>query len=566
MPHEAIVIALRAQSRAIEKTTMGRVRLVALALLVAAACAGRSNDSPGGDDAGSHAYTSSFPRLSHWQWENTVQDLLGLPEPPGLAPGFDPDPPLGRFDNNLTRLRMTPGLWQDYQRAAEVMAARVTADPAALDRVLPADLPADGSARTRAFIEQFGARALRRPLAAAEVDRYQALFDAAPRHYQADMDPWVAGVRITIEAMLQSPHFVYRAELGAQPEDGADGEIKLSAYQVASRLSYALWNTMPDDELMAAAAEGSLDTEEGVRAQALRMQDDPRTRASLAHFHRQVFALHEYADQSKHLALFPEWRPELGALMAEEAELFLAALVFERDGTIGDIFTSTLTYVNAELAAIYGLEGDFGSELVPAELDSGTRAGFLTRLGFLTRNATLTEPDPIHRGVFVNLNILCRPIAAVPSLPDDLIPVGKTNRERINSITGPGTCGQRCHATIINPIGFGLEHYDAIGRHRTEDRGYPVNAADTYVFAEGRSITFEDGVELSHELARAPEAHACYVSNLLEYLYGGEHGADPGVVRELTRLSVEDGASIRELMGALASSRAFRYRLPAGKE
>jgi hypothetical protein len=548
---------------------MGRVLLLALIALVAAGCVDQIGDPPG-EDTGSQASMSAFPRLSHWQWENTVHDLLRLLEPPGLASRFDPDPPLGRFDNNLTRLRMTPGLWQDYQRAAEVVAARVTGDPAALGRVLPAGLPADGSARTRAFIEQFGARALRRPLAAAEVDRYQTLFAAAPRHYQAGMDPWVAGVRITIEAMLQSPHFVYRVELGDRAEDdGADGAnsaIRLSAYEVASRLSYAFWNTMPDDELMAAAAEGSLDTEEGVRAQALRMLGDPRTRVSLAHFHRQVFALHEYADLAKHPALFPEWRPELGALMAREAELFLAGVVFERDGTIGDIFTSTLTYVNAELAAIYGLEGDFGAELVAAELDSGTRAGFLTRLGFLTRNATLTDPDPIHRGVFVNLNLLCRPIAAVPSLPDDLMPVGKTNRERISSITGPGTCGEPCHGTIINPIGFGLEHYDAIGRYRTEDRGYPVNAADTYVFADGRSITFDGGVELSHELARTPDAHACYISNLLEYLYGGARGADPSVVSELERLSIEEGASIRELMGRLASSRAFRYRLPASKE
>jgi hypothetical protein len=546
---------------------MGRALLAALVAFLTSGCMGPDSDPsggpPDGDDAGSRAYMSRFPRLSHWQWENTVQDLLRLPEPPGLAARFDPDPPLGRFDNNLARLRMTPGLWQDHQRAAEIMAARVTADSAALDRIVPADLPASGSARARAFIEQLGARALRRPLTRAEVDRYHALFEAAPLHYPDDLDPWVAGVRITIEAMLQSPYFVYRAELGAQAREGA---IELSAHEVASRLSYAFWNTMPDDELMAAAAEGLLDTEAGVRAQALRMQDDPRTRTSLAHFHRQVFALHEYADMDKHPALFPEWRREIGAFMAREAELFLAGVVFERDGTIADIFTSTRTYVNAELAAIYGLEGSFGAEFAAVELDSGTRAGFLTRLGFLTRNATLTEPDPIHRGVFVNVNLLCRKIAAVPSLPDDLMPVGKTNRERINSITGPGTCGQACHGTIINPIGFGLEHYDAVGRYRTEDRGYPVNAADTYVFADGRSISFESGVELSRALARAPDSHACYISNLLEYLYGGEHGADPDLVSALTRLSIEEGASIRDLMGSLASSRAFRYRLPVSKE
>jgi hypothetical protein len=536
--------------------------LAAIAVTGAVGCGPTSGDEggpngPGGNGQVTHLVTSRFPRLSHPQWENTVQDLFGLLEPPGLATSFDADPPLGRFDNNTARLTISAGLWQDYQRAAETMADRIAGDGEALARIVPADLPDDAAAAARAFVAAFGARAFRRPLSEAEVERYAARFQTAADHYDG-LDPFTAGVRFTIEAMLQSPHFLYRSELASE----ASGKtIQLSGHEIASRLSYAFWNTMPDDELFAAAAAGELDTAEGVRAQALRMFDDGRTRASFAHFHEQMFALREYEDIDKSADKFPEWRRELGAMMRTEVELFLDSLIFDGEGTVGDMLTSTRTFVNDELAALYGLEGDFGEDFVEAELDAETRAGFLTRVGFLTRNATLTEPDPIHRGVFVNLEILCRPLSAVPNLPDNLMFVGETNRERIESVTGPGTCAEACHGTIINPIGFSLEHYDAIGRYRTEDNGHPVDASATYVFPDGRALTYQNAVELSHLLAAEPDPHACYLGNLLEYFYGSEVDESKfKLVSEMTDLSLGAGAPVREIVASIVTSDSFRFR------
>jgi hypothetical protein len=524
-------------------------------LLAALAGAGVGCDSGGGGGQVNHLITSRFPRLSHPQWENTVQDLFRLPEPPGLAQSFDADPPLGRFDNNTARLTMTAGLWQDYQRAAETMAEQITNDGEAMDRIVPDDPQGEGAAR--AFIESFGARAFRRPLTAAEIDRYAAQFDRADELF-AGLDGFTAGVRMTIATMLQSPHFLYRSELASEASGKA---IQLSGYEIASRLSYAFWSTMPDDELFAAAAAGELDTVEGVREQALRMFDDGRTRASFAHFHEQMFALAEYEDLDKNPDAFPEWRRELGSMMRREVELFFESVVFDGDGTIGDLLTSTRAFVNDELADIYGVEGDFGDEFVEVELDPATRAGFLTRLGFLTRNATLTEPDPIHRGVFVNLEILCRPLSAVPNLPDNLMFVGNTNRERIESVTGPGTCAEACHGGIINPIGFSLEHYDAIGRYRAEDNGYPVDASSTYKFPDGRSLTFENAIELSQLLAGEPDPHACYVGQLLEYMYGSEVDETRfKLVSDMTDLSLAQNASIRELVASIVTSDSFRFR------
>jgi hypothetical protein len=270
--------------------------------------------------------------------------------------------------------------------------------------------------------------------------------------------------------------------------------------------------------------------------------------------------MNDYADLDKDTGLFPLWRRELGAMMQTEAQLFLGSVV-AGGGGVGDFLTSSRAFVNDELAGIYGVEGSFGGEFVEVQLDPTQRAGFLTRLGFLARNATLAEPDPIHRGVFVNINLLCRQITAPPDIPDNLMPVGDTNRERINSITGEGTCGALCHGTIINPIGFSLENYDAIGGYRTQDNGFPVDAASTYEFPDGRTISFENGIELSALLAQAPEVHACYARQVLEYLYGRDlSAADAPLVERLAAESLAEGLSVRELVIRVVSGTAFRFR------
>ena len=524
-------------------------------VLVAAGCVG---DIVNPIDSASRSQVPRFTRLSHVQWENTVQDLFQLAQPLGLSDSFDADPPLGHFDNNVARLKVTSGLWQDYQRAAESVAEVVAADPVLLGNVVPTNLPGDPTGDARAFVEAFVERAFRRPLETAELDRYTDLFAEGASHY-ASGDDFLDGVRLTIEAALQSPHFVYRVERSEEVDD--DGLIVLSGYEMASRLSYLFWNTMPDAELLQAAADGALDTEDGVRQQAMRLFDDPRTRSMFDHFHYQLFEMRDYDDLDKDPNLFPEWRRELGEMMQTEAQMFLASVVFDSEGTVRDLLTATHTFVNDELAAIYGLQGTFDSNFVEVELDPATRAGFLTKLGFLTRNATLTEPDPIHRGVFVNLSVICRPLAALPSLPDNLMPVGDTNRERINSITGPGTCGAGCHSTIINPIGFSLENYDAIGRYRTEDNGFPVDASSVYVFPDGRELVFDNAVELSQQLAETPDLHSCYMSHLMEYVYGRDlDHADQREIDMLTYRSLEQGRSIRDLVVDIATSDAFRYR------
>jgi hypothetical protein len=498
-----------------------------------------------------------FPRLTHTQWERTVQDLFVLGDPPGLATQFQPDPQLGRFDNNIARLATSAALWRDYQHAAEVMSERVAHDPGTLAVIVPADSPGD----PRAFVESFGLHTFRRPLNAGEADRYMALFAMGAARFP-EHDAFTAGVRLVIEAMLQSPHFLYRAELA---ESVVDGGMPLTGYEVASRLSYVLWNTMPDETLLTAARKGELDSADGVRKHAARMFDDPRTLAQFRRFHFQAFAMSEYGDLDKDPVRFPQWRRDLGVMMQEEALRFLDDVV-ANDGGVAEILTSTKAFVNADLAAVYQVPGDFGADFTEVKLDPQRRAGFLTRAGFLARNATLAESDPIHRGVFVNLNLICRTISARPDIPDSLMPMGNTTRERVDSITGNDTCGQGCHARMINPIGFALEHFDAIGAYREDENGFAINSADTYAFEDGREIKFANAVELSKQLAKAPEVHSCYVSQLLEFTLGRTLlESDQPSIDDFADRSLSDGASVRDVVLSVVASRAFRARaIPRG--
>ncbi len=516
-----------------------------LATWLALGCGNDAERAPAG-------VSDRFPRLTHSQWEATVKDLFRLPAASGLSAGFTPDPQLGRFDNNIARLGLSTGLWRDYQQAAEAVAASVVSDPA-----LYAGLVTDpATADARAFVIAFGLRAFRRPLTELEVARHVALFEGAPALFP-DQDPFPAGVQLVVQSMLQSPFFLYRAELNTS--DGYAGTT-LDGFEMASRLSFLLWNTMPDDELFAAAQAGELTSVDSLRGHAERLFDDPRTRAQFRRFHYQAFKVAEYGDLDKSTQVFPDWRPELGAMFQEETARFLDGVVMN-DGGIADVLTSNTAYVNADLARIYGVPGTFGDEYQEVKLDAATRAGLLTRAGFLARNATLTEPDPIHRGVFVNLDILCRPIAAPPNIPNDLVLIGETNRERITSITGEGTCGAGCHHSTINPLGFAFENYDAVGGYRTTDNGLPVDSAATYVFLDGRSISFANAVDLSQQLAESPEVHDCYATQLLEFVLGRDLAKlDQRIVKTLGARSLEEQLSIKALVLEIVTSRTFRVR------
>jgi hypothetical protein len=559
-PPMGLEIAARRRASRLHTATL----LLACVLpLATTACIGVIGDeTPGGIEGPgveTQALRSPFPRLTHEQWENTVRDLLRLPDLSGLSASFTGDPLGGIFDNNEVVLAVTPGLWADYQRAAEVLAAMVVSDPAKFALIVPPDEGQGDTARARTFIEQFGRRTYRRPLTEAEITEHLDLFAQGPTVLTGT--PFQTGVEIVLQGFLQSPHFVYRVEQSGKTR--ADGLIPLTSHEVATKLSYLLWNTMPDDGLLDAAAAGEFNTAEGIRTRAEQMLGDVRARDVVAAFHRQLFDWDRYGDLYKDPAVFPEFTDQMKADLAEESRLFVDDVFFTQNGGLAELLTSRTAFVTERTAPIYGVSGTFSNDFVKTELDPAQRSGILTRAGFLAANATSRASDPIHRGVFINLRVLC---AKLPPPPNNVTPLPPsdnktTTRDQVDGHTGEGTCGASCHGTLINPAGFAFENYNAIGAFRTTDNTFPVNAADSYPLG-GQMVSYNNAIEFSKLMAESTEAHRCWSRHWLEFAYGRSATSDDNPFLERLAVASRDGAPLKQLVLDLILSDAFLTRRP----
>jgi hypothetical protein len=249
--------------------------------------------------------------------------------------------------------------------------------------------------------------------------------------------------------------------------------------------------------------------------------------------------------------------------MVAEAQAFVRHVVFEEDEGLSRLLTAPYTFVDASLARVYDVSGTFGSELQRVDLDPAQRAGLLTQVGFLTRNASSTDPDAIHRGVFVNHSILCAPLPPPPMMVPPLPPDESdslTMRQRIERHTGEGTCGASCHGTMINPIGFAFERFDALGQWRELDRGLPVDTTASYEF-EGVPVAYDGAVELANVIADQPIAHRCYAQHWIEYAFGRALGPNDAPLTERVGAgSLAGELSVRELLIELVLSESFRTR------
>jgi hypothetical protein len=497
-------------------------------------------------------------RLTHAQWGNSVRDLLGLDAPPAQAAGLLADPAGdGAFDNAGGGLAVDGRLWDQYREAAEALAERATRDAQALGKVGPLGVAGQPLAQRAAdWVRHVGRRAYRRPLTQSEQDELVDAFLKGPMLLKrSDRDDFAQGAEFVLRVLLQSPLFLYRAELSVA--EAAPGVMPLDGYERAARLSYALWRTMPDDALLDAAAAGELDTTAGVERHARRMLGDARAREVVMDFHAQILRLGELGQLEKDAVRYPEFHPALAQAMRRELELFIGEVVLG-GGKVADLYLSRRAHVNRELAALYGLSGDFDDSFRAVELPADQRAGLLTRAGFLAIKATPYDKNSIHRGVFINHHVVCSPL---PPIPDNVVlpeSRGDTNRERVESLTKD--CGGACHNLYINPAGFALERYDGLGRYQTMEGAHPIDASGGFLFRSGLE-RFVDGVDFSRKVAQLPDAHDCYTRHWFEYLYGRLPGAgDEPLIAQLAARSHEDGLAIRELLVALVSHELFLNR------
>jgi hypothetical protein len=534
---------------AVELIVFGVVALGAMAL---PACS--TDDCPKGESCGSQHEAQATPRLArltHSQWTNTVADLFDGVELPTFAQTFRGDPRENGalFDNNADSLSVDQALWQAYQRAATQIAAAAAANSDFLAKWAPDE--SSTSARGDELIGAFGKSVYRRPLDDDEVASYHALFAKGPQVFP-DSSPFEAGAELVIQALLQSPYFLYRVEDMAKA--GTNDE-PLSAYERAARISYALWDTMPDGPLLENAEAGALADAEVVSKQARRLLDSPRAEPVLQRLHYQLLNIERYRSISR----YPE--ESLPDMAQEENRLFVQHVIFAQSGTLRDLLTSTQTFANKALADLYGLSGDFGADYQLVDLDPTQRSGLFTQIGFLASNANSGTPDPIHRGAFLARRIACM---NVPMPPPNVPPLpaagGRTNRETVASHTEtPGSVCAGCHAVFINPLGFPFEYYDGLGRYRTEDNGQPVDGSSTPALEGNPQVN--SALELAQALANSGEVHRCYAKHLLEFTFGRLSATDDDpLIEQVAKASQDDQQSIKELVVQLVSSPAFLSR------
>lgn len=537
--------------------TKGYPRLGGLALLILAlgACILREPKATRDAQAGRRPLpvATRFARLTHEQWANTVRDLFGVQPIQGDSLRPDPTPNGFLFDNYAASQNVDDALWRDYQRLAAKVAADVTRTPSVLASILPPS--GEGTAtRARDFITRFGARVHRRPLSAEQISQYLDVFEAGRTAYPG-MPELDSGVRLVLEAMLQSPHFLYRAEGSGGSEAG---RFKLDGHELATRLSYTLWNTSPDAELLSRAQSGELDDTSVLGAVAERMLSDSRSEALIVGFHAQLFDRERLERAAPSRERFPDISESFVAHAGQESDLFVKHHVIDRNAGYGALLDSTESFVNAELAKVYGLAGTFDEAFTKVSFDPTLRRGLLTQAAFLASHATSVDPDPIHRGVFVARRLLCMPLTAPGDLPPLPPANGRTNRQTVEAHTqAPGSGCSVCHARTINPLGFPFEMYDAIGRARTMDNGMPVEP-ETLATIDGEKVEVRDGVALSELIAHSPAAHACYARHWLEYLYGRPATPrDDAKLREIGAASAQGMLSVKDIIMELVRAPEF---------
>ncbi|WP_255216363.1 DUF1592 domain-containing protein [Pseudenhygromyxa sp. WMMC2535] len=494
-------------------------------------------------------------RLTGSQYNNTVRDLFvgaEIPEQTILV-----DPLVAGYENNAEAQTPSALLIEQYQRAAVAVTAAAMVTPEAW---LPCtdDGGADPQGCGHQLIADFGRRAFRRPLDAALQATYEGFFDE-----QLAAEDFRIAAQLTLQAMLQSPQFIYFLESGAS--SGSD-VLTLDDYSMATRLSYFLWDTMPDAELFAAAEAGELTSEAGLLAQTERLLADPRARAATVNFFRQWFDLDSIEQIDLDVATYPSFTPELNASMREELERFVEWVVFDSEGSYAQLLTSDQTWVNPELAAIYGVAAP-GEDWALVDLDASQRAGVLTTTGFLSSRAHAVNPSPVQRGVFVLEHLLCQPPPSPPGnvsteVPEDEPSEPKTNRERYQAHTTDPLC-QGCHQNI-DGIGFGFEHYDSLGAWRDLDNGFPVDASGE-LFGSDVDGPFDGAVELAERLAVSEVAQRCAVNNYLRWALGRSPTLDDLCFEaDIDAAFIESEGDLQTLVLEIVLSEAFRTRRSEG--
>jgi hypothetical protein len=487
-------------------------------------------------------------RLSRNEYDNTLRDLL-LDE---SRSGFLklPEDVLDPFDNDFTTQQPSGILVDAAETLAFEAAGRLMADAVKRDQVIGCvPTGADDQTCLRSFVTTFGRRALRRPLTNDEIEQYLA-FSAL----SVEANDFYVGAGMVVAALLQDPEFLYRIERG-EAVKGRAGLFRLNDYEVGTRLAYFIWGSTPDDALLDLADAKQLRTSEQVRAAAERMLADPRARARIDRFHAMWLGYYKLPHSA-----------ELTTAMRTETQKLVERVVFEEGRPWADLFTSTETYVDAQLAQLYGMPAPAGGVGWMTYSGPGARAGILSHGSFLSVAGKFGDTSPTQRGKLIRERLMCQVVPPPPpnvnvDEPPQSTPTSTCKVDRYAQHRNDGSCYD-CH-NQMDPVGFGLENFDQMGRWRATDN----DDASCTISGEGQlyglaaePVFFKGPAELGTLLVDSGVLEACLVTQLYRFAMGHrEQRGDADLIDALAHSFIET-RRLDALVVDLVSAEAFGYR------
>ncbi|WP_437710608.1 DUF1592 domain-containing protein [Sorangium sp. So ce448] len=499
-----------------------------LAVVVASGCTGVLGGSPLDEtppppaaaqcDATPALTKPRIWRLTNSQLANTLRDEFDV-QPAALA-NLPKEARLDGFANQASDMRVAPLLAEVYFALGEELGAHALQNPDKFGIDCDVASLAPGSCLD-GFVSETGKKLWRRPLSATEVASFSALFTKTAAHGEGP----AGGVKSVVQALLMSPSSLHRTELGTVKDAGA--VTPLTDHEIASALSYMLWDSAPDAELTALADQGELRDRSVILAQAERMfEAHEKAAPAMNHFFEQWLELENLSNAVKDASVFPMATPELAADLKEELRLLTNSVLFDAgaDRRFDSLFSGTYAFVNERTAPLYGLSGVTGDAMVRHELDPAQRRGIFTSLPFLWGHSHSQDTALVGRGAYFRAEVLCHrvvlPPGGVPNAGRFAEP-GATGRQRLGIHASPGCAG--CH-NLFDGIGFALESYDPIGRYRTLDQGQTIDASGNLPLPSEQNalpgIAFENFVELVDELAQKPDVYGCFAQQFAAYASG----------------------------------------------
>jgi hypothetical protein len=487
-----------------------------------------------------------------------VKDLLKVD--PSAVSDMPADEVSNGFDNDSGVLTVSSLHAEKYVLVSETLAKAAVQNLSALTTCDTKAMGEDACAL--AFAKSFGRRAFRRPTTANDEQALLAAYTAGKTG-----GSYAEGIEVMIRAALQSPDFIYRLET-TTPSNSAAALVPLSQFELATRLSYMIWASGPDDGLLDAAQNGVLSSKAQVAAKAREMLNDPRAKIGLANFFNEWSGVTRLSITTKNTTLFPNYSDDLRDAMARELPAFMQYVLYQGDHTLRTLLTSQVAFVSGPLGSLYGLSNaPTGTTPTMVTLPDGQgRSGLLTQAGFLSVQGHPDQTSPVLRGKFVRAMLLCDPVSPPPPTVNTSLPTaaeGATARERFSAHASDGSC-KGCHS-LMDPIGFAFENFDAMGQYRTTDGGETIDATGVINDPIDANLggNFVGVRGLAEKLVNSSQVSDCMATQWFRYSSGRlEAEPDSCSLAQLRDEFSSSGGDLVELVVGMTQTDDFWYRAP----